>query len=70
MRKAIYKGGHLPLISGIIYNVRLIWDDDCGYVYVYVWTLDGNIKCVYDGEAEMEKEWQLENVDTCNFKKG
>ena len=59
MRKAIYKGGHLPLVPGTVCNVRCVWDDDCGYVYIYVWTLGGNVKCVYDGKAEMEKEWQL-----------
>lgn len=59
MRKATYKGGSLPLVPGTICNVRLVWDDDCGYVYVYAWAPSGNIKCVYDGRAEMEKEWQL-----------
>lgn len=59
MRKAIYKGGSLPLVPGTVYDVRLVWDDDCGYVYVYVWTPGGNTKCLYDGKTEMEKEWQL-----------
>lgn len=60
MRKAIYKGDSLPFIPGTVCDVRLVWDDDCGYVYVYVWTLNGNIKCLYNGEGEMKKEWILQ----------
>lgn len=59
MRKATYKGGNLPIVPGTVCDVRLIWDDDCEYVYVYVWALSGSMKCVYDGRTEMEKEWQL-----------
>lgn len=59
MRKAVYKGGHLPFVPGIICDVRLVWDDDCGYVYAYIWALGKNIKCSYEGKVEMEKEWQL-----------
>lgn len=59
MRKATYKGGNLPIIPETVCDIRLIWDDDCEYVYVYVWTSSGSMKCVYDGRAEMEKEWQL-----------
>lgn len=59
MRKAVYKGGHLPFVPGTICDVRLIWDDDCGHVYVYAWALGKNVKCSYDGKVEMEKEWQL-----------
>ena len=59
MRKALYKGGSLPLVPGTICEVRPVWDDDCGYVYIYVWTPGGNIKCSYDGREEMEKEWKI-----------
>lgn len=59
MRKATYKGGHLPLPPGTVCNIRLVWDDDCEYVYVYVLTLGGNIKCIYDGKIEMEREWKI-----------
>lgn len=57
MRKAVYKGGHLSFGPGTICDVRLVWDDDCGYVYI--WILGKNIKCSYEGKVEMEKEWQL-----------
>lgn len=57
MRKATYKGGNLPIVPETVYDIRLIWDDDCGYVYVYC----GNIKCVYDGKAQMEREWQFDS---------
>lgn len=57
MRKAIYKGGNLPIIPGTICNIRLIWDNDCEYVYVYC----ENIKCVYDGKTQMEREWQFDS---------
>lgn len=56
MRKATYKGGNLPIVPGTVCDVRLIWDNDCEYVYVYVWTSSGSMKCVYDGRTEMEKE--------------
>lgn len=59
MRKARYKGGSLPLRSDITYDVRIVWDNDCEYVYVYIWTLGGNMKCSYDGRVEMEKEWEF-----------
>lgn len=59
MRKAIYKGGCLPFHVGIQYDVRIIWDDDCDYGYVYVYNLGGTMKCVYDGRTEMEKEWEF-----------
>ena len=59
MRKATYKGGNLPIVPGTVCDIKLIWDDDCEYVYVYVWTSSGSMKCVYDGRTEIEKEWQL-----------
>lgn len=57
MRKAVYKGGNLPIIPGTICDISLIWDDDCEYIYVYY----KNIKCAYDGKAQMEKEWQFDS---------
>lgn len=57
MRKAKYKGGNLPLIPNTIYDIRIVWDDDCEYVYVYVY----NMKYGYDGRTEMEKEWEIIN---------
>lgn len=36
MRKATYKGGNLPIVPGTVCDVKLIWDDDYEYVYVYV----------------------------------
>lgn len=57
MRKATYKGGHLPFTPGREYNVRIIFDDDCDYVYLY--NCDTFMKCVYDGREELEREWEL-----------
>lgn len=58
--KAVYKGSDSPLITGREYEVRIIYDDDCGYAHVYILQPGGyNIKCSYDGKKEMEKEWML-----------
>ena len=55
MRKAAYKGGHLPFVPGTICDVRLVWDGDCGYVYVYIWVLGKNIKCSYEGKLKWRR---------------
>lgn len=43
--------------TGREYNVRIKYDEDCDYIYLY--NCDNHMKYSYDGREEMEREWEI-----------
>lgn len=71
---AKYIGDQLPLKKNEIYKVRIFYDYEEDYIYLTI--IDYNIRRVYDGANEFEKEWAtMKGADKnivfycCNCKK-